>query len=97
MGGSEQLLGTVFGGLTNLLGVAVGGSQDDALKEEREARAREEARKETEERRRDRDKVLEAREVEDKRGSESLLSQGAASLTEDPEVSARALKTKLGE
>jgi hypothetical protein len=77
--------------------MAVGGSGDDALEEERKARKREQARQEADERRRDREKVLEARQLEDKRKSESLLSRGAASLTDDPEVSGKALKTKLGE
>jgi hypothetical protein len=76
--------------------MAVGGSGDD-LEEERKARKREQARQEADERRRDREKVLEARQLEDKRKSESLLSRGAASLTDDPEVSGKALKTKLGE
>ncbi|MGE4421503.1 MAG: hypothetical protein AB7D39_04345 [Pseudodesulfovibrio sp.] len=90
------MIGSVFSGLTGLVGMA-GGSKDDSLKEERQAREREQARLEAEERQRDRDKVLEAREVESKRKAESLLSQGATSLTDDPEVSGKALKTKLGE
>jgi hypothetical protein len=99
------LIGSVFGGLGSLLGgisSLVGGSVDrgpneDALKEEREARQREQEREEAEERRRERDKVLEARELESKRRAESLLSRGAAALADSPEVSGKALKTKLGE
>jgi hypothetical protein len=70
---------------------------DNSMKEEREAHEREQARLEADERRRDRDKVLEARQLEGKRKAESLLSQGATSLQGAPEVSGRALKTKLGE
>ncbi|OIQ50017.1 hypothetical protein BerOc1_01947 [Pseudodesulfovibrio hydrargyri] len=95
MGGSGSLIGSVFGGLTGLLGADKG--PDDSMKEEREAREREQARKEADERRRDRDKVLEARQLEGKRKSESLLSQGATALKDAPEVSGKALKTKLGE
>jgi hypothetical protein len=67
------------------------------MKDEREAREREQARLEEDERRRDRDKVLEARQLEGKRKAESLLSQGATSLQDAPDVSGKALKTKLGE
>ncbi|MEZ7198666.1 hypothetical protein [Pseudodesulfovibrio karagichevae] len=77
--------------------LGAGDRGDGGLKEEREAREREQARQEAEERRRDRDKVLEAREVESKRKAESLLSRGATSLVAPPEVSGKTLKTKLGE
>ncbi|XXJ18038.1 hypothetical protein ACR42D_00490 [Desulfovibrio caledoniensis] len=70
---------------------------DNSMKDEREAREREQARLEEDERRRDRDKVLEARQLEGKRKAESLLSQGATSLKDAPDVSGKALKTKLGE
>lgn len=94
MGGAGSLIGSVLGGLTGLVGADKG---SDDLKKEREAREREQARQEADERRRDREKVLEVRQLESRRKSESLLSKGATSLTDDPEVSGRALKTKLGE
>lgn len=97
MGGSGSLIGSVFGGLTSLISQTQRGPNNDALKEEREAREREQARQEAEERSRDRDKVLEARQLESRRNAESLLTQGAASLKDAPEVSGKALKTKLGE
>jgi hypothetical protein len=70
---------------------------DNSMKDERKDREQEQARLEADERRRDRDKVLEARQLEDKRRAESLLSKGATSLKDAPEVSGKALKTKLGE
>jgi hypothetical protein len=88
------LIGSVLGGLTGLVGADKG---SDDMKEEREAREREQARLEADERRREREKVLEARQLEGKRKAESLLSQGATSLIGVPEVSGQALKTKLGE
>jgi len=95
VGGSTSLIGSVLGGLTGLIGATK--KPDHSMREEREAREREQARQEADERRRDRDKVLEARQLEEKRKAESLLSRGAASLTDAPEVSGKALKTKLGE
>lgn len=97
MGGSGSLIGSVFDGLTQLLSPDRGGDSSDALREEREAREREQEREEAEERSQKREKVLEARQIESRRKSESLLTQGAASLTGAPEVYGKALKTKLGE
>lgn len=92
MGGTASLISSVVS-LVN----SQSSSSDDSLKKERAAREAEQAKQETEDRKRDRAKVVEAREAEAKRKKESLLSQGSASLKDDPEVVATGLKQKLGE
>ena len=69
----------------------------DELDDERRARESEQKQQEADERRRDREKVLEARQLESRREAESSLTLGSASLKGGPEVSAKTLKTKLGE
>ncbi|WP_319582598.1 hypothetical protein [uncultured Pseudodesulfovibrio sp.] len=94
MGGTASLIGSVLGGLTGLVGA---NKDSDDIRKEREAREREQAMQEADERRRDREKVLEARQMESKRKATSLLSGGSASLRDAPEVSGKTLKNKLGE
>ena len=96
MGGSASIIATVF---SSVLGAVSGRSSDksDGLERERRARKEEQLQKEADERRRDREKVQEARQLEKKRNSGSALSRGAASLKDTPEVTETALKQKLGE
>lgn len=96
MGGTVSLIASVF----SLVSSLSGDSDDPAeeLRKERLVRAEEQRKAEADERRRDREKVVEARRLEDKRGSEnSLLSGGAASLEEGAGASGVGLKQKLGE
>ena len=98
MGGSASLVASIF---STVAGAAMsqsgkkGGS--GSLEKERAAREAEQLRQEADDRKRDRAKVVEARELEEKRKRSSLLSRGAASLVEEPEVAAVGLKNKLGE
>ena len=94
MGGSTSLITTVF---STVMGMAAKKGGSNSLDKERAARAAAQRQEEAEERTRDRAKVTEARELEDKRKRTSLLAQGAASLVEEPETAAAGLKNKLGE
>jgi hypothetical protein len=94
MGGSASLITTVFSTVMGMSGKK-GGS--GSLDKERAAREAEQEQREAEDRKRDRAKITEARELEEKRKRSSLLAQGAASLVEEPEVAAAKLKNKLGE
>ena len=94
MGGAIPLVSTVF---STVMGLAQKNDRSDSLAKERAAREAEQLEQEAEDRARDRAKVVEARELEDKRKQKSLLSQGAASLEDDAETTAAKLKTKLGE
>jgi len=98
MGGSASLVETIF---STVVGTAMNlsGKKDSSsgLEKERAAREAEQQEQEAEDRKRDRAKVIEARELEEKRKRSSLLAQGAASLVEEPEVGGAKLKNKLGE
>jgi len=72
----------------------------EQLAAERAAREEEQRQAEATERKRDRDKVTEARELERKRAAtkpKTLLANGGAGLIDDPQVAKTGLKTKLGE
>jgi len=104
MGGSEILMKTLSSVASNVIGGVISGgatSPSNNLAAERKAREEEQRQEEAEERRRERDKVMEARDLEKRRKAEAItkstLGNGAAGLTNSPEVGVSKLKTKLGE
>lgn len=70
------------------------------LEAQRRAREEEQRKEEAAQRHKDRERVLEAREMDKKRAAakgKTTLSAGAAGLLEEPDVAAAGLKSKLGE
>ncbi|MBG0791643.1 MAG: hypothetical protein H0S80_14220 [Desulfovibrionaceae bacterium] len=88
------MIATVF---SSLAGMAQSSKDSGRLEKERAAREAEQAKQEADDRKRDRAKVVEARELEEKSKRNSMLSQGSASLVEEPQTAATGLKQKLGE
>lgn len=99
--------GTPIGLITSVIGLISGGKTpevpDNSAALDAERRAKEEAqrKKEAEGRKRNRDKVIEARTAEKSAtastGSKSTLASGSAGLTGEAAVSTKQLKQKLGE
>jgi len=94
MGGSEALIASVLGTVAGFVQRKPDSSGD--MEKERRAREEQQRKKEADARRRDREKVLEARNLEKKR-STNTLSNGAASLVDEEETNPTGLKNKLGE
>ncbi|MDD3313753.1 hypothetical protein [Pseudodesulfovibrio sp.] len=91
-------MNTVAGMLRSQNGSSSDGA--DELAAERAAREEQQRQEEAAERKRDRDKVLEARTAEKSakaKASESTLSSGGAGLAGDAAVASAKLKQKLGE
>lgn len=101
MGGTVSLVSSVLGLMSNMQ--KPDGATDNSAQLAAERKAKEDAQtqKEADERRRERGKVTEARQLEKKRlsasGRQTTLANGGAGLLNDPEVTNTVLKSKLGE
>ena len=102
MGGEMALISSVIGLVAGMQQPSGPKDNSAQLAAERKAKEDEQAQKEADERRRNRGKVVEARELEKKRmtpdaNRQTTLANGGAGLINDPEVTSSGLKTKLGE
>lgn len=96
MGGTEAIILSTIGSIVASTQKKPNSSGN--LERERAAREEEQRQREAEDRRRDRAKVVEARQIEEKRKhNRSTLSKGAASLVEELEEDKPKLKQLLGE
>ena len=102
MGGELALVSSVIGLVSGMQQPSGPPDRSAEMAAERAAQEEEQRKREADERRRDREKTTEARTIEKRRlagtaKGRTTLANGGAGLTDEPEVAARHLKTKLGE
>lgn len=103
MGGAVSLISSVASVFSGFRSVHNKQQQGPDMAAERRKREEQQLRKEAEDRRRDRDKVLEARDMEQRRKITrketfgSTLSNGGAGLKDNAKFNEKQLKNTLGE